>query len=222
MAANGLGHLAPRPRCPHRRRRTARRAGGLCLGRRRQTAPHLRRRECLPPGRLQCLCEPDQRLHQRQRPHGEPHPCPITGGARTDRCVCGRAAAGPRTGDRHLSLRLDAGLRTVALDRRQAHAARGRGDGRSRWFQPAVLLVLPAVHRRRPERLDSPPSSSTFAEPHSPPGPWPRSRSEPWPASWPKRSSPQSSPPWSPTRDSRWPRVYSCASTTPRRSPAAA
>ena len=47
-----------------------------------------------------------------------------------DRGVRRGAVAGQGAGDRHLPVRLDPGLRPVALDARQAGAARGRGDGR--------------------------------------------------------------------------------------------
>ena len=86
------------------------------------------------------------------------------GGARADRGVRRGAGAGPRAGDRHLPLRLDAGLRAVALDARQAGRARGRGDRRCRSLQRAVLLVLPAVLRRgQPGRCPSPRSSPLAA-----------------------------------------------------------
>ena len=70
------------------------------------------------------------------------------GSARADRGVRRGAGAGPGAGDRHLPVRLDPGLRAVALDARQAGAARGRGGRRCRSVQRAVLLVLPAVLRR--------------------------------------------------------------------------
>src|SRR6266851_1536956 len=47
-----------------------------------------------------------------------------------------------------LPVRLDPGLRPVALDARQAGAARGRACRCRRGIQPAVELVLPAVLRR--------------------------------------------------------------------------
>ena len=70
------------------------------------------------------------------------------GGAGADRGVRRGAGAGPGAGDRDLPVRLDAGLRPVALDARQAGAARGGGGRRSRGVQRAVFLVQPAVLRR--------------------------------------------------------------------------
>ena len=74
---------------------------------------------------------------------------PDAGGAGADRGVRRCAGAGPGAGDRHLPVYLDTGLRRVALDARQADAARDRGGRRRRSHQRAVLLVLPAVLRRR-------------------------------------------------------------------------
>ena len=104
---------------------------------------------CHPAGSVVCS-EPDQRLQVRTHDHiCDDRLRPAAGRARADRGVRRGAGAGPRARDRHLPLRLDPGLRAVALDARQAGAARGRGDRRGRRLQPAVLLVLPAVHRRR-------------------------------------------------------------------------
>jgi hypothetical protein len=126
------------------------------------------------------------------------------GGARADRGVRRGAGAGPGAGDRHLPVRLDPGLRPVALDARQAGAARGRGGRRRRGVQRAVLLVLPAVRHRGNQALQtrlprSLPACSTCAGSRSPPGRWPPSRSAPWPACSSAGSSPRSPPPWPPT-----------------------
>ena len=60
VAADGRGHLAPAPDRAGRRGRTARRAGGVLVDRRPATAPRLRRRSRLPPGKLGCLPRPGQ------------------------------------------------------------------------------------------------------------------------------------------------------------------
>ncbi len=73
---------------------------------------------------------------------------PAAGGARADRGVRRGTGAWPGAGDRYLPVRVDPGLRPMALDARQAGAARGRGDGLRRGVQPAGLLVLPAALRR--------------------------------------------------------------------------
>ena len=67
------------------------------------------------------------------------------GAARADRGVRRGAGAGQGAGDRHLPVRLDPGLRPVALGARQAGAARGRGDRRGRRVRRPADLVLPAV-----------------------------------------------------------------------------
>ena len=147
VAADGLGHLAPAPLRARRRGRAPGRAGGVPVDRRPSAAPRLRRRDRLPPGRLACLQSTwSSSFNGMDRPSVEW--LRAAAGARADRGIRRRAAAGPRAGDRHLPLRLDAGLRPVALDARQAGAARGRGDRRRRSLQRAVLLVLPAVLRR--------------------------------------------------------------------------
>ena len=64
----------------------------------------------------------------------------------------GAPAARARVRDRHLPLRVDAGLRADTLDDRQAGPARDRGHGRGRRVRRALLLVLPADHRRRRRR----------------------------------------------------------------------
>src|SRR5258708_3376202 len=63
------------------------------------------------------------------------------------------AGARQGTGDWHLPLRLDPGLRAGAVDDRQAGTARGRGHCRRRSVQRARLLVRPAdLGRRRQQR----------------------------------------------------------------------
>ena len=74
------------------------------------------------------------------------------GGAGADRGVLRGAGAGPGAGDRHLPVHLDPGLWPGTLDAGQASAARGHRGGRRRGVQRAVLLVLPAVLRRRSRR----------------------------------------------------------------------
>ena len=110
----------------------------------------------------------------------------------------------------------------MALDARQAGAARGRGGRRRRGVQRAVLLVLPAVSRAGNGPWTSPsprslPACSTCAGSRSPPGRWPPSRSAPWPACSSAGSSPRSSPPWPPTPGSPSRPGRTCASTTWRR-----
>jgi hypothetical protein len=129
----------------------------------------------VPAGRLPCLRHHEQRLRQQVRPHGHAHPRSAAGCAGSDRGVRRCTGARPRAGDRHVPLRLDPGLRTVALDPRQAGAARNGGDGRSRSVQPSVLLVLPALRRRG---LPAP-LVFDLRGLRSLPGRWPRSRSAP-------------------------------------------
>ncbi len=70
------------------------------------------------------------------------------GGARADRGVRRGAGAGPELETGTFRYAWTQGFGPVALDARQAGAARGRGDRRRRGVQRAVLLVLPAVLRR--------------------------------------------------------------------------
>ena len=136
VAADGLGHLAPAPDRAGRRGRAARRAGGVPVDRRPVscTTPTPPRppatRQARPPAR------PDHALQRQHEPlHGEQGPGrPAAAGARADRGVRRGAGAGPGAGDRHLPVRLDPGLRPVALGARQAGGARGRGGRRRRRF----------------------------------------------------------------------------------------
>ena len=87
--------------------------------------------------------------------------------------------------------------------------------------QRAVLLVLPAVLRRRPDQTVSAPTGVPVLPglfdlrgSRSPPGRWPPSRSAAWPACSSAGSSPRSPPPWPPTPGSPSRPGCSCASTT--------
>ena len=117
--------------------------GGVPVAHRPSDAPRLRDR--LPPGKLTRL---RHKLHRQIRDDCECRQRPSAGGAGADRGVRRGAGAGPGAGDRHLPVRLDPGHRPVALDARQAGAARGHGGSRSRGVQRAVLLVLQPVLRR--------------------------------------------------------------------------
>ena len=201
VAADGLGHLAAAPGRPGRRGRVL---GAVAVyvwivGMQLHHA-YAAATTCHPA--LSCLRRPDHQLQLHE-------PCPgrsatSAAGARADRGVRRGAGAGPRARDRDLPLRLDPGLRAVALDARQAGGARGRGDRRGRSDQRAVLLVLPAVLRHGQPCLSlsesrSLPPCSTCAGSRSPPGRWSPSPSAPWPACSSAGSSPRSSPPWPPT-----------------------
>ncbi len=86
--------------------------------------------------------------HGLRCPHEDITQCPNFNVGITARLAGRRGAgAGQEAGDRYLPVRLDAGLRPVALDARQAGAACGRGGRRYRSPQRAVVLVLPAVPR---------------------------------------------------------------------------
>ena len=130
VAADGLGHLAAAPFRAGRGGRAAGRAGGVPVARRPSAAPRLRRRDRLPPGKLTCLPDLINRFNGMDDFLANGvilQAVPALIGA-----FVGGAGTGPGDGDRHLPVRLDAGLRPVALDTRQAGAARGRGGRRRR------------------------------------------------------------------------------------------
>ncbi len=145
VAADGRGHLAAASLRAGRRGRAARGASGVAVDRRYIDAPRLRRCHRLPPGGLARLPGPGQHLQRHGYLPGERrHPA---GGARGDRSVRRGAVARQGAGDRYIPVRLDSGLRPVALGAGQAGAARGRGDRRYLRLRRAVVLVLPAVLR---------------------------------------------------------------------------
>ena len=68
-----------------RRGQAAGYAGGVPVAHRPSAAPRLRRRDRLPPSKLNCLPEHGQQLHEHLRPQGDGNPGPAAGGAHADR-----------------------------------------------------------------------------------------------------------------------------------------
>ena len=220
VAADGRGHLAAAPLRAGRRGRAARRAGGVPVDRRPSScttptpprSPATRQARRLRRTLVNTFNGMDDLPGERRHP---------AGAAGADRGVRRGAVAGQGDGDRHLPVRLDPGLRPVALDARQAGDARGRGDGRRRapsalllswYYQPYFATGNQAL--ALPRRPRSTPACSTCAGSRSPPGRWPPSRSAPWPGCSSAGSSPRSPPPWPSTPGSPSPPGCTCASTT--------
>ena len=90
----------------------ARRARGVPVADRPSDAPRLRDR--LPPGQLTRL---RHKLHRQIRRDRDYRQRRSAGGAGADRGVRRGAGAGPGAGDRHLPVRLDAGLRPAGAGR---------------------------------------------------------------------------------------------------------
>ena len=108
----------------------------------------LRRRDRLPPDRFAHLPAGGQQFLEHLCARRRDRPRALAGDPGAHRSVRRRAGAGQGTGDRHVPLRVDSGLRSDTLDSRQAGAARGRGHGRRRSVQRARLVVRPADPRR--------------------------------------------------------------------------
>ena len=185
--------------------RVAGRGGGVCVDQRPSAASRLRRRDRLPPGNVYLPAAEQIRSFDGMDSflstgigsvlaHGIVlQALPAVIGA-----FVGAPLLARELERRHLPLRVDAGVRTVALDACQVvllaaalTAAAGAISVLFSWYyQPYFVAGNQARSLPRPPR--SIPGCSTCEGSRSPPGHWPRSRSGAWSARSPGGSSPRS------------------------------